>query len=290
MRNPNDTNDPNTPPPTGPPSGPTFYSLAYVLPDGTRIYQNAAGALFTQQGQQYVPYTGPRPDGPTVATPPGNGPVNGPSTSPPPPPGNSTPPPTGTGDFPVFNQPWEPPAQETLPGAPVFTPPVYTPPPAFSFKDFVAPTAESALNDPGYQFRVGQGRDILEHGAAARGILNTGMTLKDIVDYGQNAASQEYQNVYNREAGTYSMNRGNALDSYNTNYKTQYYDPYQFAYKGAYDAFGGAMDAWKTGAGFTERKNQFDTNTSFNKWWDDYNIFRNEQLDRWNRLYGAATA
>lgn len=52
--------------------------------------------------------------------------------------------------------------------------------------------------DPGYQFRMQQGMDALQNSAAARGGLMGGNTLKGITDYGQNFASNEYQNAYNR--------------------------------------------------------------------------------------------
>lgn len=52
--------------------------------------------------------------------------------------------------------------------------------------------------DPGYQFRLDEGRRALETSAAARGGLLSGRTLKDLTSYGQGLASQEYQNAYNR--------------------------------------------------------------------------------------------
>lgn len=52
--------------------------------------------------------------------------------------------------------------------------------------------------DPGYQFRMDQGRRGLEAGAAARGGLLSGGAGKDLVEYGQQFASGEYTNAYNR--------------------------------------------------------------------------------------------
>jgi hypothetical protein len=52
--------------------------------------------------------------------------------------------------------------------------------------------------DPGYQFRMSEGMKALERSAAARGILQSGGTLKDITRFGQDAASQEYQNAFQR--------------------------------------------------------------------------------------------
>jgi hypothetical protein len=52
--------------------------------------------------------------------------------------------------------------------------------------------------DPGYQFRMSEGMKALERSAASRGILQSGQTLKDITRFGQDAASQEYQNAFQR--------------------------------------------------------------------------------------------
>ena len=59
--------------------------------------------------------------------------------------------------------------------------------------------------DPSYQFRLNQGTQNLNASAAARGMLGSGQNLKDITDYGQGAASQEYQNAFNR----YNTNQSN---------------------------------------------------------------------------------
>ena len=52
--------------------------------------------------------------------------------------------------------------------------------------------------DPGYGFRLSEGMKALERGAAARGGLLSGATLKGVQRYGQDLASQEYQNAFNR--------------------------------------------------------------------------------------------
>lgn len=53
-------------------------------------------------------------------------------------------------------------------------------------------------NDPGYAFRLSEGLKALEAGAAARGGLLSGNTLRATQDYAQNMASQEYTNAFNR--------------------------------------------------------------------------------------------
>lgn len=70
---------------------------------------------------------------------------------------------------------------------------------------FVAPTAVTEANDPGYAFRLAQGEQALENSAAARGGLLSGGTAKGLEDYAQNYASNEYGNVYGRALGEYQQ-------------------------------------------------------------------------------------
>jgi hypothetical protein len=58
--------------------------------------------------------------------------------------------------------------------------------------------AEDFQQDPGYQFRMQQGMDAAQNSAAARGGLLSGGALKALEKYGQDFASNEYQNSYNR--------------------------------------------------------------------------------------------
>lgn len=52
--------------------------------------------------------------------------------------------------------------------------------------------------DPGYQFRLQQGTQALQRGAAAAGRLGSGRYLKDLTRFGQGEASQEFGNAWNR--------------------------------------------------------------------------------------------
>lgn len=54
--------------------------------------------------------------------------------------------------------------------------------------------------DPSYKFRLGEGLKALDRQAAARGGLISGAALKAAGRYGQDFASQEYGNAYNRLA------------------------------------------------------------------------------------------
>jgi len=69
----------------------------------------------------------------------------------------------------------------------------------FSMADYQA--------DPGYAFRLKEGLKALDAQAAARGGMISGAALKAAGRYGQDYASNEYANAFNR----YQMNRANQL-------------------------------------------------------------------------------
>lgn len=83
---------------------------------------------------------------------------------------------------------------------------------------FRAPTFDwnsaSLYLDPGFQFRMKEGADALERSAAGRGVLRTGGTLKDILGWGQNFASQEYGNAFDRAARVFDTRYTGAKDEY----------------------------------------------------------------------------
>lgn len=63
--------------------------------------------------------------------------------------------------------------------------------------------------DPSYQFRLQQGVNALDMSAAAKGRLLSGAQDKAITEYGQNLASEEYGNAFNRALTTFNTNEGN---------------------------------------------------------------------------------
>lgn len=78
------------------------------------------------------------------------------------------------------------------------------------------------MADPGYQFRLSEGLKALDRQAAARGGLISGSALKGAQRYGQDYASGEYQNAYNRALTEYQsrvqqsqMGYGREMDAYN---------------------------------------------------------------------------
>src|SRR4030095_13086806 len=61
--------------------------------------------------------------------------------------------------------------------------------------------------DRSYRLRLSEGQKALERSAAARGTLLGGGTLKAITNYGQKAASQEYQSAYDRAMSAFKANQ-----------------------------------------------------------------------------------
>ena len=59
-------------------------------------------------------------------------------------------------------------------------------------------SGQDTYNDPSYKFRLNEGLNSVQSGAAAQGGLLSGATQKALANYGQEAASQEYGNAYNR--------------------------------------------------------------------------------------------
>jgi hypothetical protein len=70
--------------------------------------------------------------------------------------------------------------------------------------------ADKFKADPGYAFRMSEGMKALERSAAARGGLLSGATLRGTQRFGQDLASQEYQNAFNR----YQAERTGTLNPY----------------------------------------------------------------------------
>lgn len=52
---------------------------------------------------------------------------------------------------------------------------------------------------PGYQFRFSEGQRAVESGAAAKGMLMSGGTLKDLTRFGQGVAADDFNDQFNRQ-------------------------------------------------------------------------------------------
>jgi hypothetical protein len=93
---------------------------------------------------------------------------------------------------------------------------------------FRLPTFDELIaNSPGYEARFNQGLQARERGAAGRGSLLSGGTLKALNRYGQDYASNEYGNYVKQLAQARGINDveyqntvGNALNQFGTRYKT----------------------------------------------------------------------
>jgi hypothetical protein len=73
-------------------------------------------------------------------------------------------------------------------------------------------SAADMVNDPGYQFRVNEGEKGINTAAAARGLWNSGGTMKALNQYDVNQANQYYGQDYARSENTFRANQASRLD------------------------------------------------------------------------------
>lgn len=103
------------------------------------------------------------------------------------------------------------------------------------------PGYDFSTSDPSYQWRLGQGLGAVQGSAAANGLLGSGGTLKALNNYAQGAASQEFQNQFNRQnalAG-YAQPAANGIATANQNYANNQMAAY---FKGADGMYNGRTD------------------------------------------------
>lgn len=208
------------------------------LPPGAHYGTQFGTVVADDPTHPYQTYT--PPSSPTTPTPPGGDAGGG---------GGA-----GGGAYQPWGQTFTPPAPLDL-GGPAglsYIPPV----PTF---DFTGPTAEQAENDPGYKFTRDEGERAVEQSAAGRGVLNTSGTLKNIVDYGQAAASTQYNNVYNR---TYGLARAK-------------FDP--------------LMTQYSTLASAGQRQNELNYDEAWQRYLESYKEYQDWQNSDWTRKYQAAS-
>ena len=230
-------------------------------------------------GEDYVPTAVAAPtnpyEEPIPTPPPGEPPPPLPPPLPPP-----TPPSDGGGggggsygspssfnvssSWPTFQAP-QLPSIAPFQAPPAFSFDNYAAPTPFAYDQFSAPTLDQAQNEPGYAFARDEGLRALQNAKAARGTLNTGGTLKDLIGWGNRFAEQNYGNVYNRAANTYDRNRGNAFEGWGANERVR---------AEAYDR---------------NRSNAFDSyKTNYDVGRDVYDINRGTSLDLFDRAYRSA--
>jgi hypothetical protein len=169
-------------------------------------------------GPEIVPMQGTIAPGASTGGRPGNPPAQGPYT----PSGtfndspygsqSNNPLVTGGSPNPVQNTPFTQWTQQ-------FVPPTGMP------GQFQAPTLAQAEAQPGYQFALQQGEEALTNQASATGELLDPNTQRSLINYAQNAAEQDYGNVFNQNLSTnqqqvadYQQNYQNTLGQYQQAY------------------------------------------------------------------------
>jgi hypothetical protein len=165
-------------------------------------------------------------------------------------------------------------------------------------------TGADLQSDPSYRWRLQQGQQALERSAAARGGALSGGSLKDLTDYAQGAASQEYQNAY----GRFSNDRALAANLAE-NAASRWDNSRQFAgtmAQAAADRF--ANDRAVSSAEYQNAYGRYNADRGFaadqatnayNRWTgeranaqaayqDAYNRYNNDTTQRFNRLSSLA--
>lgn len=149
----------------------------------------------------------------------------------PPPDGGITGPQLPRNDFPIDGRPTQDGGPQEGPGGgfefggggperPPFSPNWNVP----NAPDFNAPKfswdPSGIYSDPSYQFRLKNSLGAMQNSAAAKGLLRTGMTFKDLSDYAGNSASQELSNTFGRALSVYDREYQGAKDMYAPKFAT----------------------------------------------------------------------
>lgn len=83
--------------------------------------------------------------------------------------------------------------------------------------DSLLDNPDSINQSAAYKFRVNQGQEALNRNLAAKGMLGSGNRLMELTKYGQDMASQEYDNQFNRLANLYQTNASSWIGDKNAN-------------------------------------------------------------------------
>lgn len=168
------------------------------------------------------------------------------------------------------------PSGSGFPTAPQYTAPTYTgaPPPTaptlatYSPTMYTAPTEAQLEASPGYAARLAAGAQVQQRGAAAQGTVLNGGSQQALARYGQDYASNEYNNLVGQTQAGVNLNNNATATATATNNNA------------AQTGFGDAFSNYQARYGqFTDAatmaKGAFDTNVSNN---------RNAATDYWSRL------
>jgi hypothetical protein len=112
---------------------------------------------------------------------------------------------------------------------------------------------------PGYQWQLGQGLRAIDAGAASKGLLGSGATIKAEETYGSGLANQDFTNYYNRLMGISTLGEnaatGGAANAANSANAT-------LAGANAQNSILG-----NTTAGLSNTANSLFSNKNFQNWW-----------------------
>lgn len=150
---------------------------------------------------------------------------------------------------------------------------------------FKAPTGEDAKNEPGYAFRQQQGEQKITNAQAASGLLRGGMALKDLINYNQDYASNEYGNVYNRAAQDYDRNFNDLYQSWQAGAQNKaaqvgtYNTGWQNQLQAAQLQYAPSLASWQADNAAGQRQSELGFDRAQSNWLQDFNI------DKWNKTW-----
>jgi|10_taG_2_1085330.scaffolds.fasta_scaffold24581_2 hypothetical protein len=257
----------------------------------------SANLLFTpppNPGNTYVGHKYPS----TGQVPPDDPPPDDPPPDDPPPVAQTPPPWAWEAYGGSFNRP----TPQDLPGIPEYTAPGRPDLPEFSYDKyqpidpFQAPSLEDARRDPGFEFAFQEGQRALEQSAAAKGMLRSGQTWKDLQKYGRGMADLGYQNVYDRRLGEwdrraeynlldYKQGYDVAKDIYDAN-RLNVVDAYDWERQAALDEFDPLLQTYPTRYLTAQRQNELAYERARQEYLDDVNEYERNRNRHYNILTG----
>ena len=77
------------------------------------------------------------------------------------------------------------------------------------------PDPADVFNDPSYNFRVSQGEAALSRNAARGGMIGSGNQMAELMTYGQDMATQEYDKIFQRGMGVHQQEQADFNSTFN---------------------------------------------------------------------------
>jgi hypothetical protein len=192
----------------------------------------------------------------------------------------------------------------TVTDAPSFDAPTLNQPDAlkrkgeYVFNPYDAPTWDEVLaNDPGVRARIDEGAGALEASAAAKGNLRGKNTWQGLIDYGQNAAANEYAAADARARATWGANEAGRASSEDRNFSADatVYGANTDAARAAYEAefqgkqaeYAPSFATWQAQqqAGQREKELNFDRDWQKKIYWNDDARIKDTQASEQQRYW-----